>query len=458
MATFPQINPKTSEVFHSYAQMKDEDLQRIIERSGAAQQEWRRLPVGARIEALSGLSQILRAKADDGAALIQKEMGKPLAQAKAEIGKCAGLVDWYAEHGGAFLADTAYPPLPGFKSSYVTYQPLGVVLSIMPWNFPWWQVIRMSVPTLLAGNAVVLKHAPNCFGSGLAIEEIFDSLPVPKGLFRSLIIDVPQTTAVLEHPFIQGVALTGSERAGRAVAAKAGALLKKAVVELGGSDGYVVLSDADVDAAADAVVNARLLNTGQVCIAPKRTIVEKSVKVEFERKVVEKLANKMYDVDFGPMVHAQARDEVARQVEATISSGAKVLAGSLEVQAPEDAAAGGAFLQPMVLTDVTPGMAAFDEEIFGPVISITEAESEEHAVELANKTCYGLGGAVFTRDIAKGERIAVNEIESGMCFVNDFVRSDSSLPFGGVKASGLGRECAAFGLLEFVNVKTICVK
>jgi len=400
----------------------------------------------------------LRARADEVAALMCQEMGKPVSQGKAEVLKCAHLVDWYAEHGAGFLKDVDYPTLPGFRKSYVSYQPLGVILSIMPWNFPMWQVMRMSVPTIMAGNAVLLKHAPNCFGTAAVCEELLQSLPgVPQGLFRSLVIDVPQISNVLEHPLVQGVALTGSEGAGRIIGAKAGGLLKKAVVELGGSDAYAILADADLDAAAAAVVNARILNGGQVCVAPKRAIVLKSVKAAFEQKVVENLAQKKYGVDFGPLVHSKARQEVAKQVADTQAAGAKVLAGGVDAPIP-DGETGGAFFAPTVLTDVKPGMVAFDNEIFGPVIAIIEAESEAHAIKLANRSPYGLGGAVFTQDLEKGERIAKSEIECGMCFVNDFVRSDPSLPFGGVKNSGLGRECAAFGMLEFVNVKTICVK
>jgi len=256
---------------------------------------------------------------------------------------------------------------------------------------------------------------------------------------------------------VRGVALTGSEAAGRAVAAKAGYLLKKAVIELGGSDPYVLLADADLDQAAEAVVNARVLNTGQVCIAPKRVIVDRRVKPDFERLVLEKLAKKVYGVDYGPLASAAFREQVASQVMASQAGGAKLLAGGTDVPAPAGDT-GGAFMAPTVLTDVQPGMVAFDEEIFGPVISIIEAEGEGHAVELANQSRFGLGGAVFTRDQARGELIAKDSIEAGMCFVNDFVRSDPSLPFGGIKSSGMGRECHMFGMHEFTNIKTICVK
>jgi len=457
-STFPQVDPRTSEVFKEYTEMSADEVERRVVGAGAAFKEWRRLAPPERIGRLAGLGEMLRARADEGAELMCKEMGKPVEQGKAEMRKCAYLVDWYAKHGSEFLKDDEVPALPGFQKSFVTYQPLGVIMSIMPWNFPMWQVVRMAVPTMMAGNAVVLKHAPNCFGTGALVEELLGGLPdVPKGLFSSLVVDVPQANSVLEHPQVVGVAFTGSEAVGRQVAAKAGGLLKKAVIELGGSDAYAVFADADLDTAAEAVVNARVLNTGQVCIAPKRAIVERSVKLAFEQKVIEKLSAKRYGVDYGPLVHKKAKQEIAEQVAETRAAGAKVLFGGPDVPAPAGDC-GDAFYAPTVLTDVRPGMTAFDKEIFGPVISIVEADSDDHAVELANRSHYGLGGAIFTKDVARGESIAVKDIEAGMCFVNDFVRSDPSLPFGGVKASGMGRECAAFGMLEFVNVKTICVK
>lgn len=458
LATFPQIDPHTSQVFKEYKEMPPDQVQGIIHGANDAFQEWRQVPSSERIRIMSGVAERLRASADDAAALINREMGKPVSQGKAEVLKCAYLVDWYAQNGGDILKETDFPPLPGFRRSFVTYQPLGVILSIMPWNFPIWQVVRMCVPTIMAGNAVLLKHAPNCFGSAELCEDLIGGLPgLPKGLFKSLVVDVPQVNSVLEHEIIQGVALTGSEAAGRAVAAKAGSLLKKAVVELGGCDAYAIFADADLDQAAEAIVSARILNVGQVCSAPKRAIVDKTVKAAFEQKILEKLAKKQYGTDFGPLVHSKAREDVAAQVRESQAQGAKLLAGGVDAPVPV-AESGGCFFAPTVLTDVKPGMTAFDKEIFGPVIAIIEAEDEKHAIKLANQSHFGLGGGIFTKDVAKGESIAVKDIEAGMCFVNECVRSDPSLPFGGVKASGLGRECAAFGMLEFVNVKTVCVK
>jgi len=438
--------------------MGDEEVKGIVATADGAFQSWRRQSPKQRAEALSALADLLRARSDEAAELISAEMGKPVAQAKAEVNKCAYLVDWYAEHGAGFLDNTPAKPLPGFKECFVTYQPLGVILSVMPWNFPFWQAVRMAVPTMLTGNAVVLKHASNCQGSALLLEEIFKSAPgLPDNLFRTLVIPSGQVAAVLENDLVRGVALTGSTWAGQQVAGQAGSLLKKCVVELGGADGYAILSDADLDVAAKAIVDGRLVNTGQSCIGPKRVIVEKSVKAEFEKKVVDLLAEKKYGVDFGPLVNAAAKAEISGFIDATVAAGAKVLAGGTGVAAPEGDC-GECFVQPTILTDVTPGMPAFDEEVFGPLIPIIEADNDAHAVELVNKSIFGLGAGVFTKDLKKGEAIAVSELDAGMCFVNDFVRSDPSLPFGGTKTSGLGRECSYFGMMEFCNVKTVAIK
>jgi len=457
-ATIQQRNPKTGHVFKEYQAMTDEEVSGIVTTSNKAFQTWRGVSPKDRAQALAALADLLRSRADEGADLMCKEMGKPIAQGKAEVNKCAYLVDWYAENGAAFLANSPVKPLPGFKTCFVTYQPIGVILSVMPWNFPFWQAIRMAVPCLLAGNAVVLKHASNCQGSALMIEDILRSAPgIPENLFRTLVIPSGQVNAVLENPLVQGVALTGSTYAGQTVAGKAGSLLKKCVVELGGSDGYAILEDADIELAANAVVDGRMVNTGQSCIGPKRVIVHKAIRKEFEQKVLERLATKKYGTDYGPLVNAAAREEISGMIDATVAAGAKVLAGGTGVAAPEGDC-GECFVAPTVLSGVTPDMVVFKEEAFGPVIPIIEAESDEHAVELANQSEFGLGAGVFTRDLAKGTEIAVSEMVAGMCFVNDFCKSDPSLPFGGTKTSGLGRECAQFGMLEWTNIKTIAVK
>lgn len=438
--------------------MSDEECRSVVGSTNEAFKIWRRKTPKERAAALSVLAEGLRARADEAAELMNKEMGKPIPQAKAEVNKCAYLVDWYAEHGPAMLANSPVKPLPGFKECFVTYQPIGVILSVMPWNFPFWQAIRMAVPTLLAGNGVVLKHASNCQGSALMVEEIMKAAPdVPDNLFRTLVIPSGQVNAVLENDLVRGVALTGSTYAGQTVAGKAGSLLKKCVVELGGSDGYAILEDADVDLAVKAVVDARMVNTGQSCIGPKRVMVHKAIRPEFEKKLVDYISTLEYGTHYGTLVNAAAKEEISGMINSTVGSGAKVLFGGTGVAAPEGDC-GEAFVAPTVLGGVKPGMQVFDEECFGPVIPIIEAESDEHAVELANQSEFGLGAAVFTRDLEKGTRLAVSEMDAGMCFVNDFVRSDPSLPFGGTKTSGLGRECAQFGLMEFTNIKSIALK
>jgi len=459
VATMKQRNPKTGEIFKEYQPMTDEEVRGIVSNTNDAFQTWRRVTPKDRAAALSVLAASLRARSDEAAELMCKEMGKPVPQGKAEVNKCAYLVDWYAEHGAALLADTQRTPLPGFKECLVTYQPLGVILSVMPWNFPFWQAIRMAVPTLLAGNGVVLKHASNCHGSALFVEDVIRSAApgVPENLFRALVIPSGQVNAVLENDLVRGIALTGSTHAGQTVAAKAGSLLKKCVVELGGSDGYAILADADVDLAAKAVVDGRMVNTGQSCIGPKRVVVHKDIRLAFEQKLLDHLKTKKYGADFGPLVNAAAKEEISGFIDQTVAAGAKVLAGGTSVQAPEGDC-GEAFVAPTVLSGVTPGMPCFDEEVFGPVIPIIEANSDDHAIELVNKSIFGLGSAIFTKDLEKGARLAISEVDAGMCFVNDFCRSDPSLPFGGTKTSGLGRECAEFGLREFTNIKTVAVK
>lgn len=456
-ATMPQRNPKTGVVFKEYTAMTDGEVSGIVDSSNTAFQAWRRVEPKVRAEKLHAIAGVLRDRMDVAAELMHIEMGKPIPQAEAELKKCAMLIDWYAEHGPGLLADTPRPALPGFRNCFVTYQPLGVILSVMPWNFPFWQALRMAVPTMLAGNAVVLKHASNCQGSALMVEEIIKAANVPENLFRTLVIPSGQVNAVLENPLVRGVALTGSTHAGQTVAAKAGSLLKKAVIELGGSDGYAIFEDADLDVAAKAVVDGRMVNTGQSCIGPKRVIVHKAIRAEFEKKVVANLAAKKYGTDWGTLVNAAAREEISEMIDSSVAAGAKVILGGTNVALP-DGDCGEAFVHPTVLSGVKPGMDVFDKEVFGPVIPIIEADSDEHAVELANQSEFGLGGAVFTKDLEKGSRVATQEMESGMCFVNDFVRSDPSLPFGGIKTSGLGRECAEFGLREFTNIKTIAVK
>ena len=449
------INPATGEVLATYAENSAAEVSRIAEQAAAAQREWRELEFSERAPPLQRAAVILRRDKEQFAVLMAREMGKPLEQGRAEVEKCAVCCDYFAEHAEQFLS--AEDIRTEAARSYVRFQPLGVLLAIMPWNFPFWQVIRAAAPALMAGTAVVLKHASNGYGSALAIEAVFREADLPAGLFSAVPIPANRVAELIAHPAIAAVTLTGSTGAGRKVAATAGANLKKTVLELGGSDPYVVLDDADLEAAAEICVTSRLINSGQRCIAAKRFIVLREVRRTFEELAVEKMrSRKLGDplelgTQIGPLARADLRESLHDQVLRSIQSGAKLLAGG---EIPGEM---GAFYPATVLAGVRPGMAAFDEETFGPVAAIVEAENEPDAIALANNTVFGLGAAVFTRDRARGERVAA-QFEAGCCFVNDFVRSDPRLPFGGVKESGYGRELAAFGIREFVNIKTVSVK
>jgi succinate-semialdehyde dehydrogenase/glutarate-semialdehyde dehydrogenase len=384
-----------------------------------------------------------------------QEMGKPLRDGIAEAQKCATGCDFYAEHAARFLAPE--PVATEARKCFVTFQPLGVVLAVMPWNFPFWQVFRFAAPGLMAGNAAVLKHASNVPGCALAIEEVFRRAGFPENLFRTLMIGSRQVDAVIEHPLIRAATLTGSGPAGRAVASKAGAMLKKTVLELGGSDPYLVLEDADIEQAAALSAKGRLVNAGQSCIAAKRFIVLDKVRAAFEERFVERMrAARMGDplqegTEVGPLARHDLRDALHEQVEASVAKGARCLLGG---RIPKDR---GAYYPPTVLTDVRKGMPAYDEEMFGPVAAVIAVKSEEEAIAVANDSPFGLGGGIFSRDLARAERIAAEEIESGAVFVNETVRSDPRWPFGGVKESGYGRELSAYGIKEFVNIKSVYI-
>ena len=401
------------------------------------------------------LANLLREKQDVYAKLMSCEMGKPITSGKAEIEKCAWVCEHYAEHAETYLA--SHEVQIDKKKSFVCYQPLGIVFAIMPWNFPFWQVFRFAVPTIMAGNAAILKHAPISTGTGNAIAELFMEAGFPEYLFQHFILDNDMAATVIAHEKIVAVTLTGSERAGSIVAANAAKHVKKAVLELGGNDPYVVLSDADLDLAANCIVTSRLNNTGQVCIAAKRIIAVQEIEDALTAKIVK--LTKEYQLGdpldpktkLGPMAREDLREGLHQQVLASVKKGARVLLGG---DIPKRK---GYYYPPTILTNVCPGMPAFDEELFGPVIAIIKAKDESEAIALANQSQYGLGAAVFTRDLARGEQIATHEIEVGCCFVNGFVASDPRLPFGGIKHSGFGRELAREGILEFVNVKTVVV-
>lgn len=454
-ALLRSVNPTDGSLIREYAEATPEEVAAALAAAARAFELWRRTTFAERASALRRSGALLRERRDELARLMALEMGKPVAQGRAEADKCAWVCEHYAEHAERCLAPEAAPT--DASKSYVAFEPLGPVLAVMPWNFPLWQVFRFAAPALAAGNVGLLKHASNVSGCALAIEEVLHAAGVPRDAFRTLLVGSARVAALVEAPEVAAVTLTGSTPAGRAVAAKAGACLKKSVLELGGSDPYVVLEDADLERAAETCAAARLLNGGQSCIAAKRFVVVESVLQSFQELLVGRIrARRMGDpldegVDVGPQARRDLRDELHRQVAASVARGARALLGGRVPDGP------GAFYPPSVLAGVLPGMPAFDEELFGPVAAIVAARDERDAIRLANHTVFGLGAAVFTRDLERGERIARHELQAGSCFVNAFVRSDPRLPFGGIRGSGYGRELGAFGIREFVNVKTVYV-
>jgi succinate-semialdehyde dehydrogenase/glutarate-semialdehyde dehydrogenase len=450
------INPATSKPIRDYSEHNPEETARAIRETHRSWSEWAGTSMEERGERLRAAAALLRSRHQELALLMTAEMGKVVREARAEIEKSAWVCDYYAERAAGFLADE--PADTPASRSYVAYRPLGPVLGIMPWNFPFWQVFRFAAPALMAGNAVLLKHAPSTPGCALAIEEVFCQAGCPEGLFRTLLIPVEAVGELIDHPLVAAVTLTGGPLAGRAVAARAGAALKKTVLELGGSDPYVILEDADLAQAVPACLTARMLNAGQSCIAGKRFIVVETLRRDFEEAVVEGMrARRMGDprleeTDFGPLARRDLRENLDRQVRGSVAAGARLLLGGEVPSGP------GFFYPATVLTGVGPGQPAYTEELFGPVASIIAASDEEEAIRVANDTAYGLGAAVFTADLERGERIARDRLQAGCCFVNDFVRSDPRLPFGGIKMSGYGRELALHGIREFVNAKSVWVR
>lgn len=449
-------NPANGELIATYAFDTPEQVEHLLAQNADAQRLWRETPVSERSDAYRRLAAALRDNIDTLAGLMTAEMGKITSAARAEVEKCAATLEWIAANGPAMLADEPVP-VDGDEAIYVSYLPLGTVLAVMPWNFPLWQVIRAAGPIMFSGNGFILKHAPNVMGSAYALQKLVEAAGFPVGLFANLNADNVTVARVIDDPRIAAVTLTGSVRAGSAVAALAGRALKKSVLELGGADAFIVLADADIDRAVTTAVHARFQNAGQVCLAAKRFIVERPVAEEFTRKFVEAVrAIKVGDPTdpstvVGPMARADLRDELHGQVERTLNAGARLLLGG------EKIAGAGNFYAPTVLADVTPGMAAFDEETFGPVAAITVADDAEHAIELANTSDYGLGGALWTCDLERGRRLA-RRIETGGVFVNGFSLTDPRIPTGGVKKSGYGRELSHFGLREFTNAQAVWIK
>ncbi len=450
------VDPSSEERLRTWPETSAAEVERILERVASRAERWARVSLAERAAPLRSAAALLRERAGRYALLMAEEMGKPLAQGRAEIEKCATTCEFFAERAGRYLAPEPAEPARAGAREYVAFTPLGVVLAVMPWNFPFWQVFRFAAPGLMAGNAALLKHAENVQGCAAAIEECLGDAGFPADLWRSLALGVERVPALIRDPRVRAVTLTGSTRAGRAVAEVAGGALKKCVLELGGSDPYLVLADADLELAARTCVAARLINGGQSCIAAKRFIVVEPARSEFTERVVELMKAKRWgdprsDPDLGPLARADLRAALHGQVARSVERGARVLLGG---ELPDGR---GYFYPPTVLENVRPGMAAFEEETFGPLAAIVPASDEEVALTLANATAFGLGAAVFTRDVERGEHLARERLEAGSVFVNDFVRSDPRLPFGGIKDSGFGRELAAFGMREFVNVKTVVV-
>lgn len=450
------INPFTNKVIETYSQHSDADAKRIVKAVDVAFKSWKNTSMETRSSYLLKLEEQLLEQQQSLADLIVSEMGKVKKEALAEIKKCAWVCRYYAENGAGFLARE--PIASDASESFVSFQPLGTVLAVMPWNFPFWQVFRFLAPALMAGNTAVLKHASNVPGCSLAIEKLVQDAGLPNNVFRSLLIGGKSVKQVIENPKVKAVTLTGSTPAGKSVAAAAGSVLKKSVLELGGSDPYLILEDANIEEAADLCATSRLLNAGQSCIGAKRFIVVEQVYEQFRDAFVQKMEAAQYGdphdekTAIGPLARIDLRNELHGQVSASVAKGAKILCGGY---IPEHEAA---FYPPTVLENIEAGMPAYDEELFGPVASLFKVKSEEEGIRIANDTVFGLGAGVFTSDLERGKRLAEKGLDAGCVFVNDFVKSDPRLPFGGIKESGFGRELSVFGIREFVNIKTVAVK
>jgi len=450
------VNPANNQIIESYNEQTADQLRDIIFLCDNAYKDWKETSFSYRSGLMRNAAKILRENSEKYSALMTMEMGKPILQSRAEVEKCAWVCEYYASNAEQFLTDQFIET--DASKSFVSYQPLGVILAVMPWNFPFWQVFRFAAPNLIAGNTGLLKHSSNVSGCALAIEEVFNLAGFPENVFRTLLVSSKNVKNVISDPRVMAVTLTGSVPAGKSVASLAGSLIKKTVMELGGSDPYIILEDADLEKAAASCVNSRLINAGQSCIAAKRFIIVDKVYREFEQLFLQFMSQKKMGNPFdennhlGPQASIQLRDELHQQVLMSIEQGAELILGG-KIPGIE-----GAYYPPTILKNVKPGMTAFDEELFGPVAALVPAKNENDAIELANKSIFGLGAAVFTKDIDRGEKIAKERLNAGCCFVNDFVKSDPRLPFGGIKESGYGRELSPFGIKEFVNIKSVYIK
>jgi succinate-semialdehyde dehydrogenase/glutarate-semialdehyde dehydrogenase len=454
--TISSINPYTGKEIKRYDVDTKTILKFKLENAHKAFEKWSNVSIRQRAQYLKGLGSYLQQHKKSMAEMATLEMGKPYIQSITEIEKSATTLQFYADKGPGFLEREMVETEA--QKSYVSFQPLGTVLAIMPWNFPYWQVFRALGPILMAGNSMVLKHASNVTGCALAIEAAVREAGIPEHVFQTLVVPSSEMEEVIAHRLINAVTFTGSTSGGSKVAEMAGKHLKKQVLELGGSDAYVILEDADLNRAVEVCVTSRLNNSGQSCISAKRFIVDHKIKATFQKQMVALMEQRKFgdpmhaSTTVGPMARHDLRDQLHKQVMDSVEKGAKILCGGY---IPEEE---GAFYPPTVLTDVKKGMPAYDDELFGPVAAIIEAKDEADAIRLANDSIFGLGGAIFSRDIKKAETIAEEQLQAGSVFVNDFVRSDARLPFGGIKQSGYGRELSYYGLREFVNIKTIFIR
>lgn len=454
--SFKTINPYSEMEIQTYEFDSPASVEKKMVVAVEGFQVWKNLNIEQRVEKVLQFKELLLNNSESLAEMATIEMGKPYTESVAEVRKCLAMIDYYCDHAKTFLADQKISST--YKESFITYQAQGCILGIMPWNFPYWQVLRFAIPTILAGNTVLLKHAPNVQGCQDLLQGLFGQTSIPEGVFSTIKVDIDQIEKIIADDRIRGVSFTGSERAGREVGSLAGKYLKKCILELGGSDAYIVLEDADVKLAAKACVSARFINNGQSCVAAKRWIVDKKVMTEFldeakknieQLKVGDPLLN---DTTIGPMARKDLKRELVEQVKRSLEMGAKLFYGNESSLESE-----GCVLTPLILKDVVVGQPAFEEELFGPVGVIITAESTEDAIRLANISRFGLGGALFSKNLDKAKKIATSLLDTGGVFINDFYKSTPELPFGGVKASGIGRELSHLALYEFANIKTVVV-